>query len=193
MFTYKVDEEVSLKLVTMQDAPRIFELTDGSRAYLKQWLPWLDTTTTVKDTEGYLQFSLQNFAANKGLNTVILYKGEFVGVAGFNEINWSKRTAHIGYWLGESYQGHGIMTRVAKALTAYAFSELKLNKVEIHAAEGNHKSRSIPERLGYVKEGCIRSAEWLYDHYVDHAVYGMLASEWKNDSVSNLHEKVGEK
>jgi ribosomal-protein-serine acetyltransferase len=44
------------------------------------------------------------------------------------------------------------MTRVAKALTNYAFTELDLNKVEIRAAEGNSKSRSIPERLGFVRK-----------------------------------------
>lgn len=100
------------------------------------------------------------------------------GVAGFNSINWSNNTAYIGYWLGEGYQGNGIMTRVAKALTDYAFTELKLNKVEIRAAVGNKKSRSIPERLGFVNEGCIRKAEWLYDYYVDHVIYGILADEW---------------
>lgn len=24
--------------------------------------------------------------------------------------------------------------------------------------------------------------EWLYDHYVDHEVYGLLKKEWKNKS-----------
>ncbi|MNR09427.1 putative ribosomal N-acetyltransferase YdaF [compost metagenome] len=112
------------------------------------------------------------------MNTVILFRGEIVGVAGFNSINWSNKTAYIGYWLGEEFQGNGIMTRVAKALSEYAFSELNLNKVEIRAAVENKKSRSIPERLSFVNEGCIRQAEWLYDHYVDHIVYGILVEEW---------------
>jgi ribosomal-protein-serine acetyltransferase len=106
-----------------------------------------------------------------------------VGVAGFNSINWSNKTAYIGYWLGEGFQGNGIMTKVAKALTDYAFIELGLNKVEIRAAVENKKSRSIPERLGFKNEGCIRQAEWLYDHYVDHVVYGILADEWDRDFV----------
>jgi RimJ/RimL family protein N-acetyltransferase len=63
------------------------------------------------------------------------------------------------------------MTRVAKALTDYGFNELKINKVEIRAAVENKNRRGIPERLGFVNEGCIRHAEWLYDHYVDHVVY----------------------
>lgn len=61
----------------------------------------------------------------------------------------------------------------------YAFNELNLNRVEIRCAVENKKSRAIPERLHFVNEGCIRQAEWLYDHYVDHIVYGMLKEEWK--------------
>lgn len=178
MFIHKIDEDLSLKLIELKDAERVFELTDNSREYLKEWLPWLDFTTKVEDTTAFIKNGLKNFPENKSLNTVILFKGDIVGLAGFNEINWSNKTAYIGYWLGEQYQGNGIMTRVAKALTEYALTELKLNKVEIRAAVENKKSRSIPERLGFVNEGCIRRAEWLYDHYVDHVVYGILAEEW---------------
>ncbi|MOA59632.1 putative ribosomal N-acetyltransferase YdaF [compost metagenome] len=71
------------------------------------------------------------------------------------------------------------MTKVCEALTEYALVELDLNKVDIRAAERNFRSRSIPERLNFTQEGTIRKAEWLYDHYVDHVVYGMLKEEWK--------------
>jgi ribosomal-protein-serine acetyltransferase len=179
MFVYRIDEELSLKLIDLRDAERVFALTNNSRAYLREWLPWVDTTVKLADTKSFIQSCLKGFADNKSLNTVILYKDEVVGVAGYNSIDWSNKIAYIGYWLGAEYQGNGIMTRVAKALTDYAFKELHVNKVEIRAAVDNHKSRSIPERLGYVEEGKIRSSEWLYDHYVDHVVYGILAKEWK--------------
>lgn len=178
MFVHKIDEDLSLKLTELRDADRVFELTNNSREYLREWLPWLDFTKTVEDTQSFIKSGLKNFSENKSLNTVILFKGDIVGVASFNEINWSNKTAYIGYWLGEEYQGNGIMTRVAKALTDYAITELKLNKVEIRAAVENAKSRSIPERLGYRNEGCVRQAEWLYNHYVDHVIYGILAEEW---------------
>ncbi|WP_100330419.1 GNAT family N-acetyltransferase [Bacillus xiapuensis] len=178
MFVHKIDEDLSLKLMELRDGERIFELTNNSREYLREWLPWLDTTIKLEDTVEFIKTCLKGFAENKSLHTVILFKGNIVGVAGFNRINWSNNTAYIGYWLGKGYQGNGIMTRVAKALTDYAFTELKLNKVEIRAAVGNKKSRSIPERLDFVNEGCIRRAEWLYDHYVDHVIYGILADEW---------------
>lgn len=178
MFIHKIDDDLSLKLIELRDGESVFELTNNSRAYLREWLPWLDATIKLEDTKEFIKVCLKSFAENKGMNTVILCKGKIVGVAGYNEINWSNKTAYIGYWLGKEYQGNGIMTKVAKTLTDYAFSELNLNKVEIRAAVKNKKSRGIPERLGFVNEGCIRQAEWLYDHYVDHVVYGMLIHEW---------------
>lgn len=33
-------------------------------------------------------------------------------------------------------------------------------------------------RLGFKLEGKLRQAEWLYDHYVDQVIYGLLAEEW---------------
>ncbi|WP_033542991.1 GNAT family N-acetyltransferase [Planococcus sp. CAU13] len=179
MFTYKIDEELSLKLPEVKDAERIFELTDASRDYLKEWLPWLDYTTTVEDSRDFIRMSRRNFADNKTMNTVIVYKGGIVGMAGFNELGWVNKTAKIGYWLGQEYQGYGIMTRVAKALTEISFGHFGMNRTEIRVATGNRKSRSIPERLGYMEEGTLRQVEWLYDHFVDHIVYGVLATEWK--------------
>lgn len=179
MFSYKIDEELSLKLVEVRDSERIFELTDASRDYLKEWLPWLDYTKTVEDSRDFIRMSRKNYADNKTLNTAIVYQDEIVGMAGFNELGWVNKTAKIGYWLGQEYQGHGIMTRVAEALTDISFGHFGMNRTEIRVATGNVKSRGIPERLGYTEEGTLRQVEWLYDHYVDHVVYGMLASEWK--------------
>ena len=48
----------------------------------------------------------------------------------------------------------------------------------LHCASGNLKSRSVAERLGFVQEGILREAEWLYDHYVDLVVYSMLKRTW---------------
>jgi RimJ/RimL family protein N-acetyltransferase len=79
-----------------------------------------------------------------------------------------------------------IMTKACEAFIEYGFNGLNLNRIEIRVAEGNMKSRAIPERLGFTEEGKIRQAEWLYDHYVDHIIYGLLAE----DRSKNIHMKM---
>lgn len=178
MFFYEVDDEIQLKLITERDAEEIFGFINRSRGYLREWLGWVDASKTVEDIKEFCHHNLKKFANNEGLDTAIIYKGIFVGKITINPINWNLKKAEIGYFLDEGYQGSGIMTRAAKGMIDIAFKEYGLEKVEIHAAIGNVKSRQIPERLGFTLEGTIRNAEWLYDHYVDHAIYGLLAKEW---------------
>ncbi len=179
MFFYEVDGEIQLKLIMPnKDAEEIFQFIDRSRNYLREWLGWVDSTQSVEDVRRYEEMCLKKFANNEGLSTAIIYKGQFVGKIGINAINWTLKKAEIGYYLDEAFQGSGIMTRAAKGILDIAFNEYKLEKVEILAAVENYKSRQIPERLCFKLEGISRQAEWLYDHYVDHAVYGLLASEW---------------
>lgn len=178
MFVHIVDKDIYLKLVDMNDAQRLFQLTRDSRMHLRKWVPWVDDTHCVKDTENFIKESRKSYAEHKSLNTAVVYKDEIVGVAGFNEFDWPNKNAAVGYWLGKEYTGKGIMTRVVRELTNFAFTQLNLNRVEIRVAEGNKKSRAIPERLGFQHEGCIREAEWLYKRFVDHIVYGMLKKEW---------------
>ncbi len=174
-----INHELTLRTIAIDDAEAVFALTNNSRENLREWLPWLDFTKELSDTKGYIEGCITGYEAKTSLTLVIIFRNKIVGIAGFNTINNTNKIAVIGYWLDKDAQGHGIMTTAVQALVQYAFDELQLNKVEIRVAVGNTKSRAIPERLHFTTEGTIRAAEWLYDHYVDHVLYGMLASEWK--------------
>lgn len=192
MFIYKIDENIALRSLNVNDSEELFHLTIESKDYLKEWLGWLNYTNEVKDTREFIQATLKGFIETGGYpkSAAILYKGKIAGTIGFNEINKLHKIGVMGYWLGKDFQGHGIMTKACKAFIEYGFNELNLNRIEIRVAEGNRKSRAIPERLGFTEEGKIRQAEWLYDHYVDHIIYGLLAEEWsKNIQVNTQHTK----
>jgi len=101
------------------------------------------------------------------------------GVISYSAIDWQNRTTELGYWLGEEYQGKGLVTAACRALVEHAFLELGLNRVVISCATENKKSCAIPERLGFRREGVQRQAVWLYDRFVDHVTYAALASDWQ--------------
>ncbi len=112
--------------------------------------------------------------AGEGLRASIFYEGQIAGVMGYNTIDQVNRIGCIGYWLAESYNGKGMMTACVKDMISLGEEFYSLQKVDIRCASGNHKSRAIPERLGFNHEGCLKRAEWLYDHWVDHEIYGLL-------------------
>ena len=71
------------------------------------------------------------------------------------------------------------MTAAVTALLRHGFRTLEFNRIEIRVGVRNRRSRAIPERLGFRHEGTLRQVERLGDRFVDHAVYGMLAPEWR--------------
>jgi ribosomal-protein-serine acetyltransferase len=178
-----VDDDTELCLLEERHAQELFDLVHANRAHLRVWLPWVDYETSVEDSKAFIKSSLRQFANNKGFQLGIRYRRQLAGVIGYHPINWTNRKVEIGYWLVESFQGRGLMTKACKTLITYAFNELELNKVSIECATGNSRSCAIPKRFGFVQEGILRDSEWLYDHYVDHFVFGMLARDWHPEDL----------
>jgi ribosomal-protein-serine acetyltransferase len=71
------------------------------------------------------------------------------------------------------------MTVALKALVRQGFEELELNRIQALVATGNLSSQAVCDRLGFKKEGVLRQAGWLYDHYIDLTMNSLLRSEWK--------------
>lgn len=173
-----VNKNTELHLLELRDADKLFSVIQKNRQHLRQWLPWLDINTQTKDSFDFIKRTQKQFADNQGFVMGIWDENEFVGVIGHNSIDWSQRISYPGYWLSKSAEGRGIMTMSCKALVDHAFDELKLNRVDIRCAVGNARSCAIPKRLGFTHEGVLRQAEWLYDKFVDHHIFGMLESDW---------------
>ncbi len=180
MLRYDISEDLSLRMFTVNDAEALFELTMASKPYLREWLGWLDFIETVEDSKRNIEGRIKGLIETGGYpkSFALIYQGELAGTVGYNEIDRGIKCGTIGYWLGRDFQGKGIMSQALETLIDYGFRDLGLNKIEIRVATGNMKSRALPERLGFKEEGVLRDAEWLYDRYVDHVVYGLLRDEW---------------
>lgn len=179
MLTIPVTDRCRLVPLDLADADELFSLTDANRLYLRRWLPWLDSVRRVDDTRTFIRAAQAQAARNDGVQLALVVDDRIAGVVGHHQVDWRNRSTSLGYWIGESYQGRGLTTAACRALIGRAFESARLNRVEIRCAVGNHRSRGIPVRLGLRREGMLREAEWLYDHFVDHVVYAVLAKEWR--------------
>ncbi len=67
-----------------------------------------------------------------------------------------RRSAEIGYWLGEPFWGRGIATEALRAMTEYAFEHFDICRLEAGVFEWNPASMRVLEKAGYVLEGRAR-------------------------------------
>ncbi|THB74132.1 MAG: GNAT family N-acetyltransferase [Desulfobacteraceae bacterium] len=176
MFFRDIDEDTRIALTIPQYAEELFALVDANRAFLKQWLPWLDKVQTAEDTRSFILNQLERFRRQEALHVTILHQGRIAGVLGYNRIDPESRIGYVGYWLGKTYTGSGIMTHCVSNLIDLGSEYFDLQRMDIRCAVDNVKSRAIPERLGFIQEGVLKNAEKLYDRYVDHVVYGRVTS-----------------
>ena len=167
-----------MRLLEERHAATVFALIDQDRQHLRTWLPFVDATLVEDDTLSFIRFSLEQFAANEGLTAGIWSGGSFSGVVGTRKIDWINRRVEIGYWLGKSFEGQGIMTDCCRAMVDHLFNELDLNRVEIQSAVGNARSAAVAKRLKFTLEGKRRQAELVNGEFLDLLMFSMLKSEW---------------
>ena len=55
----------------------------------------------------------------------------------------------LGYWLGKSFWGQGIMPEAVKEILRHAFEDIGMTKVWVGYYEGNTKSKRVQEKCGF--------------------------------------------
>ncbi len=88
-----------------------------------------------------------------------------------------RKSAELGYWLGESYWGRGIATAAVRAMVQHAFSELGLHRVSARIFADNAASRRVLEKAGFALEGAARQAVEKNGRLLDVLNFGILAGE----------------
>ena len=86
-----------------------------------------------------------------------------------------RRSAEIGYWLGEPFWGRGIATEAAAARSRqYAFEYFDLCRLEAGVFEWNPASMRVLEKAGYSREGRARLGVTKDGRTGDRVLYGLV-------------------
>jgi ribosomal-protein-serine acetyltransferase len=174
-----VDDAIELRPASIADCAVLYAAIERNRPRLRKWLPWLVPGFNEDTLFAFLRDRERDNAERISLTTTIWTRGRLCGSIGLHVIDRQDRSTSIGYWLDASHEGRGIMTRACRAIVTEGFRNYGLHRIEIRCAVGNDGSSGIPRRLGFMEEGILREAEWLYDHWVDLRVFSMLEQDWK--------------
>jgi RimJ/RimL family protein N-acetyltransferase len=82
----------------------------------------------------------------------------FLGVVLAPEIDRASSTAELGYIVTPALRGRGVATAALRRMTAWVFSELGIERLELQISVDNPASKEVARRSGYTYEGTMRSA-----------------------------------
>lgn len=173
-----IDEDIVLRELELNDVDSIFNTIVNERSYLDEWLPFVEITKEISFTQMFVENYLDSDKSD--LTCVVIYKQQFAGIIGLKDTDFDNKKTEIGYWLSESFQHKGIITRSAKIFIDYVFNEMELNRVQLKAATENYKSQAVAKRLGFTQEGIERDGELHNRGFVDLMVFGLLKRDWLN-------------
>jgi ribosomal-protein-alanine N-acetyltransferase len=89
--------------------------------------------------------------------------------------------AELGYWLAQSYRGRGLMPRVIRTFSDYAFQQLRIHRLFATPLSSNLASHRALEKAGFHREGLLRHYYLTQGTYLDAIIYGRI-SEWNRNA-----------
>lgn len=142
--------------------PEVYGPTSESppaREELAAWLPMM---------EAY-------FAAKEGVRWVVVPgdSGLAAGTIGYNALNERDARGEIGYTLARDAWGRGLGTAAARAAIEFGWSELALERIEATVMVGNLRSARVLEKLGFEREGTMRSYKNVRGERRDYWMFGL--------------------
>jgi len=109
------------------------------------------------------------------------------------QISHCKAVADWGFYVdpnGPKGQGQAL----GRSVLSFGFDELKLLRVTGKVLSDNTKSIALHKRMGFSCEGKLRSHHFTKSGYQNVHLFGLLASEWKNNNVGiALTERMSDK
>ena len=85
-----------------------------------------------------------------------------------------RRSAEVGYWLGEPFWGKGIATHALRAMTEYAFATFDLVRLYALVKEWNPASTRVLEKCGFTLEGRLRKSATKDGQTIDVFLYALV-------------------
>lgn len=100
---------------------------------------------------------------------------QLVGVADlFQLLRGSLQRAMIGYSVSQTENGNGYATEACILLTEYAFTNLKLHRLEAGVMTTNKSSIRVLEKAGFVMEGTAKKSVRIHGKWEDHYLFACI-------------------
>lgn len=155
-------KNIELREFAEQDAAQLYGVIDSNREHLKEWLFWVDFTTEIASSVGFIQAVIESNSAKQSLVLGIWRGHELLGAISLVDINYETKIAQLGYWISEAEQGKGYITAACKALITHAFENFEIEQIHVRCIAENERSHAVIKRLGLSCSTIIDGPQWTH-------------------------------
>src|SRR5262252_8583626 len=171
-------DSVLLRAPQMADHTEWAALREASRAFLTPWEPtWPADDLTRSAFRRRLRRYIEDQRNDQAYAYFLFRSGDQVLIGGLTLANMRRGVAQagsLGYWIGAPYARRGYMTAAVAALISYAFTTLRLHRMEAACIPTNAASTSLLEKTGFEREGYAREYLCINGQWQDHLLYARL-------------------
>ena len=152
-------DRLTIRAPRYEDAQEVVAAVNESLLELQPWMPWAAQPTTLEFQQARLRMSMAHWLTRENLNLHLYLKGTstLVGGSGLHRMDWVAGKFEIGYWCRTKFAGQGYITEAVHGITAFTFTHLKANRVEIRCDADNQRSAAVAKRCGFLLEGILRN------------------------------------
>ena len=172
---------LTLRPARMSDAEDMYEYSrDPEVARHVLW----DAHRSIHQTRAYLRYLIRQYRTAAPGTFVITLRdsGKVIGTIGFMWVQTDNRSAEVGYSLSRAYWNQGIMTEALRAVIAFGFEKLALNRIEAQHECDNPASGRVMAHVGMQHEGTLRQRVYNKGRFVDVELYAIVRTDWNGRS-----------
>ena len=179
---------LSLRYARAEDAPRLFELaSDPAVTRFFSWGPY----ARIEEPEAYIASLAGKRERGELLDFLIVHHQDGpIGVTGLSELSTRNRHATVGSWFGHRWWGSGANLESKALIAALAFERLGMDRLTAWANTRNGRSQVALERVGFKREGVLRSFHRHGDVLHDVVVFGMVRNGWMRSRLQGVSVSI---
>lgn len=181
-------ERLLLRSFTLEDAADVQRLANDRD--IAAMLPNMPHPYEDGMAEKWIHSCYGKFDKDEALNFAIalrINKNLIGGIA--LKLDQKHERAELGYWIGKAYWNCGYATEAAKAIVAYSFEVLKLNRIYAYHFTRNPASGRVMEKVGMRYEGYRRQHTKRWENFEDSMEYGMLKADYDSLTCISSNEQ----
>ncbi len=120
----------------------------------------------------------QYSVSNSRIGWAIRYSSEqrLIGFIALNHIDTEHSQAEISFWIDPQESGSGVVTEAATLVINHGFEHLNLQRIEAYHMSRNLPSARVLQKLGFEKEGHLRSRVSKWGRREDVLLWSLIPS-----------------